>query len=287
MKFNLRSFVFFVLSVNILCSCGDSKSEEGAGVSDSTSSKGPHLDSNDLRVFTLPAPLQVATLLKTQGVNYNERMLIPSKRAAVIYTSHYLRALNLGMYTIDLGYATVYDQHQTALNYVKTMESLVQDLGISSGISGQTVRRFEKNIRKPDSLYHIILQSYSQANEYFQTNKREELGMYILSGSYIEGLYLSLNFNEISESVVLRNLIGQQKLFLENIIELLQYTEEKPETIDLLVKLMSIKKEFDTINVLYDDSSRGKIAIKCSIDRHQVASLLIKVIDVRNKIIGS
>ncbi|MBL7892761.1 MAG: hypothetical protein JNL63_09025 [Bacteroidia bacterium] len=287
MRFNLRSFVFFVISVNILCSCGDGKPEEGAVVSDSTSSKDPHIDSNDLRVFTLPAPLQVATLLRIEGVDYNERILIPSKKANAIYASNYLRALNLGMYTIDLGYATVYDQHQMALNYVKIMESLVQDLGISSGISGQTVRRFENNIRKPDSLYHIILESYSQANEYFQTNKREELGMYILSGSYIEGLYIALNYNEIPASKVLRNLIGQQKLFLENIIELLQYTEEKPETVDLLVKLMSIKEEFNAINVLYDDSGKGKIAVKCSVDRHQLTSLLKKVVEVRSKIINS
>lgn len=287
MRFNLRSFVFFVISVNILCSCGDGKPEEGTVVSDSTSSKDSHIDSNDLRVFTLPAPLQVATLLRVEGVDYNERILIPSKKANAIYASNYLRALNLGMYTIDLGYATVYDQHQIALNYVKIMESLVQDLGISSGISGQTVRRFENNIRKPDSLYHIILESYSQANEYFQTNKREELGMYILSGSYIEGLYIALNFNEIPASKVLRNLIGQQKLFLENIIELLQYTEEKPETVDLLVKLMSIKEEFNAINVLYDDSGKGKIAVKCSVDRHQLTSLLKKVVEVRSKIINS
>lgn len=111
--------------------------------------------------------------------------------------------------------------------------------------------------------------------------------MYILSGSYIEGLYLSLHFKEIPENRVLRNLIGQQKLFLENIIELLQYTEEKPETVALLVKLMSIKKEFNAISVVYDDSGNGKIAVKCSVDLHQLASLLNKVIEVRNKIINN
>jgi hypothetical protein len=51
------------------------------------------------------------------------------------------------------------------------------------------VRRFENNIYHQDSLYAIILQGYGQANAYFQSNRREELGMYILSGSYIEGLY--------------------------------------------------------------------------------------------------
>lgn len=287
MNFKFLPLVLFSIVVLSSCSTGGGK-DENANSLDSNSTKGPHLDSNDLRVFTLPAPLQVATLLKTQDLKYNEKILLPSqKTGTIVYSSNYLEALNLGIYTIDLAYSTVYEQHQTALNYVKIMQSMVQDLGITGGVSKRMVDRFENNIRKQDSLYRIILQSYSQANEYFQSNKREEIGMYILSGSYIEGLYISLHFKEIPNNMVLRNLVGQQKLFLENIVELLQYTEEKPETVDLLVKLMSIKKEFDTISAVYDESDKGKIAVKCSVTMQQLVSLLDKVIDVRSKIIKS
>jgi hypothetical protein len=287
MKFKISSFAFISVLLYILSSCGNGTKPDDASVITDSATKGPHLDSNDLRVFTLPAPLQVATLLKTEELDYNEAMLVPSKKEKKVYPSNYLKALNLGIYTIDLSYATVYEQHQTALNYVRTMEMLVQELGISSGVSGRMVRRFENNIRKQDSLYRIILQSYSQANEYFQTNNREEIGMYILTGSYIEGLYISLHFKEIPNNMTLRNLIGQQKLFLENIIELLQYTEEKPETVDLLLKLMVIKKEFDPINVLYGNSENGKMAVKCTVDLRQLEGLLNKVMEVRNKIINS
>lgn len=286
MKTTIYTLATIVISSYIFSSCGNNgTSDDSTRISDSANASGPHLDSNDLRVFTLPAPLQVSTLLKMQDIDYNENILLPSKKPAVVFTSNYSRALNLGIYTIDLSYATVYGQHQTALNYVKTMESLVKDLGISSGISSQMVKRFENNIKRQDSLYHIILQSYSQANEYFQTNKREEIGMYILSGSYLEGLYISLHSKGITSGSVLQNLIGQEKLFLENIMELLQYTEENPETVDLLQKLMLIKKEFEKISVIYDDPGKRKIVVKCNINADQLNSLLNKVTEVRNKVI--
>ena len=284
MKQRFFHFIFLSISISLLFSCGSNNGKaEVDPKSDSVA--GPVVDSNNLRVFTLPAPLQVATLLKSEKLAYNEKLLVPSRKAKVEYPSNYIRALNLGVYTIDLAYATVYEQHQTTLNYVNTMQSLVQELGISSGVSGSMVKRFENNIKKQDSLYHIILQAYSQANAYFQNNKREEVGMYILSGSYLEGLYISLHYKEIPNNMILRNLIGQQKLFLENIVELLQYTEDKPETVDLLRKLMIIKKEFDQIPVIYDDSDKGRVAVKCTVSQQQLVSMLSKVIEIRNGII--
>ncbi len=164
---------------------------------------------------------------------------------------------------------------------------MTQDLGLSSGVSRQIVSRFETNINRQDSLFKIILQSYNLAHEYFQANKREEVGMYILAGSYLEGLYITLNFKEVPSDNKLLNLIGQQKIFLENIIELLQYTEEKPETIELLQQLVDLKKEFDPIHVEFRDTNDGRVAVKCDLTIQQLNNLLSKTTALRNKIISA
>lgn len=281
-------FIAFIISAFIFASCNNEnqKIDDNSGKSDTTASKEKN-DSSDMHVFTLPAPLQVATLLKTMDIKYNEKMLVPCKRKLPLFSSNYIRALNLGIYTIDLSYATVYNQSQNAIDYAKSIQIMTQDLGLSGGVTKQIVSRFEANINKQDSLYKIILQSYNLAHQYFQANKREEIGMYILAGSYLEGLYITLNFREIPSDNRLVNLIGQQKIFLENIIELLQYTEEKPETVELLQQLMSLKKEFEPIRVQFQDTSDGRVAVRCDMTIQQLANLLAKTTELRNKIIAS
>ena len=276
-----------IASCFIIASCSNEnvKNDDSfSGKTDSLTSKIKN-DSNDLHVFTLPAPLQVATLLKTMDMRYNEKMLVPSKRKLPMFSSNYIRALNLGIHTIDLSYATVYNQSQTAIDYAKNIQVMTQDLGLSSGVTKEIVVRFESNINRQDSLYKIILQSYNLAHQYFQSNKREEVGMYILAGSYLEGLYITLNFKELPSDNKLLNLIGQQKIFLENIIELLQYTEEKPETVELLQQLMALKKEFDPIKVQFLDTNDGRVAVKCDLTVQQLANLLAKTTELRNKLI--
>ena len=72
---------------------------------------------------------------------------------------------------------------------------------------------------------------------------------------------------------------------MENIIELIQYTEEKPETVELLKELIRLKKEFDPVSVEFNDTKNGRIAVKCNITIKQLENLLQKTTELRNKII--
>ena len=282
-------YIAVALATMIFVSCNNdtTKNDDSPKEDSLTIEQKMKNDSSAMHVFTLPAPLQVATMLKSMNLMYNEKMLIPSKKRLQAFSSNYTRALNLGIQTIEISYATVYNQRQAALDYAKNIQIMTQDLGITAGVSKEMVKRFENNIEKQDSLFKIILQSYNLAHQYFQTNNREEVGMYILAGSYIEGLYITLNFKEVPSDNRLLNLIGQQKIFLENIIELLQYTDEKPETVELLKQLITLKKEFEPIHVEFQDTNDGRVAVKCNLTILQLNNLLAKTTELRAKIITS
>lgn len=284
-KFIYSLFVLLTLFSYFLTGCTNDKNSESTTteISDASNNKQEVTKGEDAKIFILPAPLQIATALKTLNTGYSETLLMPSKKYRE-YSSNYLRAVNLGIYTIDLGYATVYGQNQTCLNYAKVIQAMTKDLGITSSIHLDMVKRFENNIQNKDSLYQIILESYSEAHNYFQNNQREDVGFFILSGSFIEGLYLSLNNKAVLKNVQLQNLVGQQKLFLENIMELLQYMDKNEYATDLNQKLQTLKKEYDLIEVAYGDSENGKTAIRCNITQEQLTKLLNKVTEVRNKL---
>lgn len=278
--------VLAISSLFIIACGGDPKNGSGSAVNDSISKQASQADSSahSAMAFALPAPLQIATVLKNSNVTFSEKMLVSSKQVRS-YPSDYARAINLGVYTTDLGYSTVFGQKQTTLNYYKEVNNLLNDLHIPANLNRQNLKRFEGNIDNTDSLCTIILGSFGQWQSYFQENKREEVGLYILAGTFIEGLYLTLNHPPVQKTEAFKNLIGQQKLFLDNILELSNYMDKKPDFDDLYSRLGAIQQAYESINVSVKTDKQGGSTILCSYTPEQLSALSAKVGQVRNEIL--
>ncbi len=59
--------------------------------------------------YSMPSPLETAMLVKSAGAPYNEDLLNSTDNAGN-YTTNRSMALNLGIYTCDLSFASLYDQ---------------------------------------------------------------------------------------------------------------------------------------------------------------------------------
>src|SRR3989344_1988934 len=110
MKFKEKARILFLFSGSIFfVSCGgDSKNTNETIVNDSINKSVSKNDTSDnsAAVFALPAPLQIATVLKNSNVVFSEKLLVPAKTNRS-FSSDYSRAINLGIYTTDLGYSTL------------------------------------------------------------------------------------------------------------------------------------------------------------------------------------
>lgn len=289
MKNKLHVLLQLIVLVTILHSCSSDNSKNNETLissPDSLVNKMNQLnDSNSAKVFALPAPLQVVTILRNADFKYNEKLLAIHPKTKQVFPSNYLKAVNMGIQIIDIGYATVYNQRQVALDYMKSINTLSQELGLASGFDKAIATRFEKNIEKPDSLYRIILQSYAKAHDYLQANGREEIGLYVMAGSYLEGLYFSLQSPNITSNEQLVNLVGQEKLFLDNILELIQYTDENPDLFNLFEKLMALKQVFNNIDVVYPKEESTSKAIWCNATDKKITEILKKIIEIRTSFI--
>ena len=245
--------------------------------------------SAETKVYTLPAPLQMVTAIKLYNPEYSQRVLGSEKNLKTIFSSAYARALALGIYTIDLGYATVYAQHPASMEYVKGIQSIAQDLGVSSGIQPQIYKRFKENKDNEDSLCHIILESYRDAHTYFQNNKREDVAMFIVTGGYIEGLYLTLSAkNDKGQWLYYPNLVGQQKIYLQNIIEIIDFYNKNrsTEVNNLLTDLRELYKVYEEIKVEYKTTGDTDM-VDCDVTPAKAARLLNKVKMLRESILNA
>ena len=152
----LLYILVITLSASIFCSCGGDQSkklEKSLTKEDSESSDKLKKDFNKAKqiFYSLPSPIETAMLIRRAGVDFDETLL-NKKENYSNYTTSLKKALNLGIYSTDLSYASMFEQTQIAIQYMSITKLMAQDLGILSAIDERILRRLETNINNRDSI---------------------------------------------------------------------------------------------------------------------------------------
>lgn len=247
-------------------------------------------------MFSVPSPVQTTMLIKQTGASYNENILNNPKNVSK-YSSNFQKSLNLGAYGADLGYAIMYDQSQEALLYLNSIKKLADDLGMSGIFDLNAVKKLEQNIEFKDSLLRMNSDLYRDCNGYLKTNHQEDIGLLILAGGWLEGIYFSSEVLKESPVQELRNRIGEQKNTLKNLIKALsQYQQNIPELPAFIEQLKDLEKSFADIKVVYtfkpsthDAASKTTTVNSVSkvvITDEQIEAITKKINQIRNQIVA-
>jgi len=216
------------------------------------------IDSNATQVimfngalFSIPSPYQISLLIKKEKIDFNEEMINPLQNTSN-YTSNFKKAINLGVLGSDLAYLNIYEQTPTAIKYFSRIKALSQELDISSCFDKKIIERVDKNMGNQDSLLVIISNSYRKADKFLKENNRNDLGVLILTGGFIESLYsiTQLSANIKDQELLYR--IGEQKNPLENLIKIISpYYNQSDDYSKLSDMLIDLAYDFDGIDINY------------------------------------
>ena len=121
-------------------------------------------------LFSIPSPIQTAMLIKESNTEYDASIL-NSTRNLANYTSREIKALNLGIYGADLGYATIFEDNESAVNYLNTVEKLANDLEIIGALDKNILRRFANNVGNQDSMLILTSNFYRAGDAYLKDNE--------------------------------------------------------------------------------------------------------------------
>jgi hypothetical protein len=99
--------------------------------------------------------------------------------------------LNFGVYGADLSYVSLFGQTQASMQYMGVSKKLADELGILGFINQGIMERLEKNVTNRDSAMQIITEGFLTANEHLKEAGRPETAVLIISGGWIEGLYIA------------------------------------------------------------------------------------------------
>ena len=227
---------------------------------------------------SLPSQTETLDMLTAAGAKYNSKNLNPIENVSK-YSSVKARALNLGVYGIDLGVTSLFDQSQESIVYLRCTNKLATGLGISGAFGDDMTSRIDANSGNKDSMLAIVSQSFRSADNYLQDNGQPGVSTLMVAGGWIEGLYISTQIAKATNNEAIINRVGLEKTNLDVLISLLDsYKAENQGTDDIITSLKDLKKVFDGII-----AAPGETAVKVTPD--QFKQISEKSTELRNKII--
>lgn len=246
----------------------------------------------------VPSPLEISYLLKDAGSQYNYDMLnTPSNTSN--YNSNFHKALNIGIYGTDLGYANIYEENQDAILYLNSIKGLANDLSIGQYFDFSTIARLASNSKNLDSLLLITTQNFNEINSYLQENQRSNLSVLILTGGWLEALHITCQVSENNpENEKLIEKIGEQKITLDNIKLMLEFYTKDPHIADLHKRILKLEKAFSQIEIIYTYAeptfvevngmlvSKSNSTTTINITKENVVAIRQEVVNIRKKIIS-
>lgn len=289
-------FIFLLLIVFVSCKQNNSKSVSVSDTIELDIDSSTFLMNYNNSVFNIPSPYQTTLLLKKEQHQFNNE-LIQYNIKIDEYATIFKKALNLGVLGANLGYLTIYEQPNEAIKYVSYMKTLAEDLGFINLIEDQLGSHPEKYIENLDSLQKIISATYRNINAYLADNEQSYIGALIITGSWVEGMYLATQHSKLRKSYSLTNRIGEQKVVLENLIDLLSpYYYLDANFTTLVDTLVDLAYEFDGIIFNYQHMSSTdfpdeRLTIihgetNVIISEHHTNTITNKISELRNTIIN-
>ncbi|MBU0765108.1 MAG: hypothetical protein KJ607_09770, partial [Bacteroidetes bacterium] len=156
-------------------------------------------------------------------------------------TTDISKGLNLGVYSADLCFTTIFDQTETSCKYIASCKKLAEELSIMDAISKNTLDRMEANTNHKDSLLRIISEVLLNSDSFLKENERTSTAAIVLAGGWIEGLYIGTQIaKNTKDNKELINRIADQRFSLETLMCLLEEQKEIDANVEPV--LQGIKK---------------------------------------------
>ncbi|CAN5232331.1 hypothetical protein BH09BAC3_BH09BAC3_21120 [soil metagenome] len=259
MKFTLNAFLIIVIA-GFISSCGP-KGDQGKNSEEfSEAEKSLNEEIKDI-AYNIPAPSEIPYMLEATGAEFNQSLVSDRKKVDSYKSQPDKAALNLGVYTADIGYLSSYGKTQESIDYLNACKALADDLQISGTFDRATLAQFEKNIANKDSLAALLNDAMKKTDQYMRDENRSKLGALIVTGSFVESLYISTGIvksypkdilpDDARNSILtplMQVIIGQKKSISE-VTRMLSAVDQSGPIPTILADLKALEASYAAMNI--------------------------------------
>ncbi len=294
--------IAIVASLLIVGCSGNSNKNKTSGfeIPDSIFSDKPLMISQEAMediIDNISSPVEMAALLKSTGVPFNQKYLASTDRIDKLNTN-FKQALNLGIYGCDLGYLNMYEKTGSVLSNMQAIKTLANELRIGQFFDFSTIKRLATNNENLDSLMYISVSSFNNMDQYLRQSNRSNISSLIVTGMWVEGMYLATQVASKAPSEEVVERVADQKLVLNDLLLILKNYKGDPNYENLVKEVEKIKKEYDNVKITYEMGEPeakeidGMLIIVQNDKQHidisdeTLANIINIIEEVRNKIIN-
>jgi hypothetical protein len=245
--------------------------------------------------YAVPTPNELFEIVKIMG---GEQVvgLVNSLENRENYIETKEKALGFGIYSADLAYMSCFGIGTEFLKYMKVIEEMGDELGISGAFDEDLMDRIENNEGDTDSLFAISNETYYDSYLYLEENgKGVELSL-IMAAGFIESLYIICNLvKEYSADDPVIEKIGDQKLVLENLMSFISTYSDNDGVQEMTNDLLSLQEVYE-ISMDFEesgtnvDNNDGKLHVSgggsFNMNEQALTDITAKVTELRNNIIN-
>ena len=249
----LKHSLLLLIAIFLMAACGQRPSENLEVNLDDVDIGELQISSetmNDI-IQNIASPIEVAALISALNVPYSTHYLSDPESLSTNTTSFEM-AFSLGALSADLGYLNMYEKTGTAVNYLSSINRLADALQIGQFFDFATIKRLATSSSDLDSLMFISVNSFNNMDDYLRDTDRSNLSALMITGVWMEGLYLATQVAVQNSNEDLKSMIGEQKLILNDLLLILNNYSNEEAIADYITDLEVIKGIYDNVKITYE-----------------------------------
>ena len=249
----LKHALLLLTAIFFLASCGQRSSENLEVNMDEVDVGELQISSETMNeiIQNIASPIEVAALINALNVPYSTSYLADPESLSANTTSFEM-AYSLGALSADLGYLNMYEKTGTAVNFLSSINRLADALQIGQFFDFATIKRLATSSSDLDSLMFISVNSFNNMDDYLRETERSNLSALMITGVWVEGLYLATQVAQENSNEDLKSMIGEQKLILNDLLLILNNYKNEETIVRYINDLQKIKSVYDEVRITYE-----------------------------------
>ncbi|WP_066630223.1 hypothetical protein [Labilibacter marinus] len=199
-------------------------------------------------IQNISSPVEMAALIKKSGVDFSQKILNKPENVDD-YNTSFKRALNLGVFSADLGYINTFDKNNIVVSYLLSVKELAEGIKVGQFFDFAALKKMATNSNNLDSLMEVSVSSFNKMDSYLREQNRSNVSTLIVTGAWVEGLYISGKVIKQTNDEELINRIGEQKDIIDILLIILENYSADPNFAEMVVKMEQIKQAYADVKI--------------------------------------
>ncbi len=234
------------------------------------------------------SPGELPYALMAIGADFDPAIPNDPSKAERYRKDESMAAVNLGIYVSDLSYVIAYDQFELAQEYYKAGNDLAESIG-EGRIFNQAILRDYGDKIENDTAVMQLQEAILKARVNLKENERIRMGTLILSGIFIERLYMLTQIltnypgedlpDDVKQNVLapLMTAVYRQKEPLNSLIEYINEIIQPNDRRIVYDELIALQQEFEDLGSVWETGDADALALLNDQDFVEIAERVKKI----------